>query len=268
MSLSSPWHDLIAGLRFYSRLPLPPLAGEDGAHAPPDLDRLAPMVPLVGAVLGGLAGLVLVPASWLWPPVIAAILCVAAAVVMTGAFHEDGLADTADSFGGYTIDKRLEIMRDSRIGTFGAAALGLALLLRVTVIAGLVDQAGAWATLLALMASGALSRTAALLLFVRLAPARPDGAGQAAGQPGSRAILRAEVLAAALATLVLPAAGLPAVFVAAIVAALIGLLAVRLARAHLGGHTGDVAGATQQVAEIAILLSLLALAPSGTGALP
>lgn len=260
MSLSSPWQDLIAGLRFYSRLPLPPLAGEDGAHAPPDLDRLAPMVPLVGAVLGGLAGLVLVPASWLWPPVTAAILCVAAAVVMTGAFHEDGLADTADSFGGYTLDKRLEIMRDSRIGTFGAAALGLALLLRVSAIAGLVALAGPWRTLLALMVAGALSRTAALLLFVQLPPARPDGAGQSAGRPGTRAMLKAEVLAAILAMAVLPIAGLPAAILVMAATAIIGLLAVRFARAHLGGHTGDVAGATQQVAEIAILLGLLALA--------
>ncbi|WP_439573602.1 adenosylcobinamide-GDP ribazoletransferase [Phreatobacter sp.] len=263
MNPSSALHTLIAGLRFYSRLPLPPVEDEADAHAPPDLDRLAPVVPLVGAVLGGLAGLVLVPATWLWPPVIAAILCVAAAIVMTGAFHEDGLADTADSFGGYTVEKRLEIMRDSRIGTFGASALGLGLLLRVALIAALVDQTGAWATMLALVAAGALSRTAALSLFVQLDPARPDGAAQAAGRPGSRAILRSQGLAAILAMLVLPAAGPQGVFAAVVVAAATALMAVRFARTHLGGHTGDVAGATQQVGEIAILLSLLALAPSG-----
>lgn len=268
MSLSRPWYDLIAGLRFYSRLPLPPLAGEPAAHGPPDLDRMAPVVPLVGAVLGGLAGLVLLPAAWLWPPAIAAILCVAAAVILTGAFHEDGLADTADSFGGYTLDKRLDIMRDSRIGTFGAAALGLALLLRVSAIAGLLSLAGAWRTALALMAAGALSRTAALLLFLQLAPARADGAAHAAGRPGPRSIVLAQVLAALLAILVVPVAGLTGLATAALAAALIGLLAVRFARTHLGGHTGDVAGATQQVAEIAILLGLLAVASRPTGALP
>lgn len=265
MIIASTWHDLIAGLRFYSRLPLPPAAGEDNPHAAPDLDRMAPVVPLVGALLGGLAGLVLVPAAWLWPPVIAAILCVTTAVVVTGAFHEDGLADTADSFGGYTVTKRLEIMRDSRIGTFGAAALALALLLRVSTVAALVDQAGVWAAVLALTAAGALSRTAALLLFARLAPARLDGAGHAAGRPGSRAMLRAEALAAVLALLVLPVAGFPAVLAVMVAAAMTGLLAVRFARAHLGGHSGDVAGATQQVGEIAILLTLLALVTARAG---
>jgi adenosylcobinamide-GDP ribazoletransferase len=90
----------------------------------------------------------------------------------------------------------------------------------------------------------------------------------AAGRPGRRSIARAQVLAALLAILVVPAAGLTGLATAALAAALIGLLAVRFARAHLGGHTGDVAGATQQVAEIAILLGLLAVASQPTGALP
>lgn len=262
MTINDPalWRETVQGLRFYSRLPIPPLPGEADPYGLPDLGRLARAVPLVGLVLGGLAGLVLIVGAALWPPPVAAILAVGAAIVMTGAFHEDGLADTADSFGAMTAERRLEIMKDSRIGTFGASALILGLGLRVTALAGLVGAVGAGRTALALAAAGAVSRTAALYLPVSLAPVRPDGAGRAAGVPTMETWTQACAIAAVLLLLAWPAGGFLGILAAAGVAAGLGHLAVRFAAAHVGGHTGDIAGATQQVVEIAVLLTLLAFA--------
>lgn len=219
-----------------------------------------PAVPLVGLVLGGLAGAVLIVAAGLWHPVIAAILCVAAAVIMTGAFHEDGLADTADSMGGWSVEQRLTIMTDSRIGTFGASALILGLGLRVAAIAGLVTAAGAGRAALALAAAGAISRTAALILAAHLAPARPDGAAHAAGVPTPEGFTRACLTAAGIGLLAWPAAGFGGVIVALLAAAGLAVAAERFAMRHVGGQTGDLAGATQQVVEIAVLLTLLIFA--------
>jgi adenosylcobinamide-GDP ribazoletransferase len=254
------WRDTIRALRFFSRLPMPRLPGEEDPHAAPDLARLMPAVPLVGLVLGGLAGVVLIVASALWPPAIAAILCVAAAVVMTGAFHEDGLADTADSLGGWSVEQRLTIMKDSRIGTFGASALIVGLGLRVAAVAGLLVAAGAGRTALALAAAGAISRTAALILAAHLPPARPDGAAHAAGVPTPDGFGRACLTAAGIALLAWPAAGLGGVFVVLLAAAGLAVAAERFAVHHVGGHTGDIAGATQQVVEIAVLLAVLMFA--------
>jgi adenosylcobinamide-GDP ribazoletransferase len=254
------WRDTIRALRFFSRLPLPTLPGEQDAHAPPDLARLMPAVPLAGLVLGGLTGAVLIIAAWLWPPMVAAIICVLAAVIMTGAFHEDGLADTADSIGGHTVEQRLAIMKDSRIGTFGASALILSLGLRVTAIAGLVAAVGAGRTALALAATGAISRTAALILAAHLPPARASGAGHAAGMPTMDGWGRACLTAAALALLAWPAAGIGGVMAAVAVAAGVAVWAQHFAQRHVGGHTGDLAGATQQAVEIAVLLTLLIFA--------
>ncbi len=254
------WRDTIRALRFFSRLPLPALPGENDPHAAPDLARLMPAVSLAGLVLGGLAGAVLIIAAGLWPPAVAAILCVAAAVIMTGAFHEDGLADTADSLGGRSVEQRLAIMKDSRIGTFGASALILGLGLRVAAIAGLLAAAGAGRTALALAAAGAISRTAALILAAHLPPARADGAAHAAGVPTPEGFGRACLTAAAIALLTWPVAGFGGVIVALLVAAGLAVAAERFAMRHVGGQTGDLAGATQQVVEIAVLMALLMFA--------
>lgn len=261
MSNPSLWRDTVAGLRFYSRLPLPPLKGEADPHGLPDFSRLARAVPMVGAVLGGLAGLVLVPAAWLWPPFIAALLAVGAAIWMTGAFHEDGLADTADGLGGgSTKERKLEIMKDSRIGTYGGAALIIGILLRVLAIAGLVQATGAGETALALVAAGAVSRTAALSLAVSLPPARSDGAAFAAGAPSLSTWRQARVMALVLGCLAIPAGGIAGLVVAGL--AVVGVVAfmTSTARDHVGGQTGDIAGATQQACEVAILLALLIFA--------
>lgn len=252
---------ILAGLRFYSRLPVPVSRWERDPHALPDFARVAPVLPVVGSLLAVL------PAVGLWVgqgagPVLAATLCVAVAVVTTGAFHEDGLADTADSFGAATPERRLEIMRDSRIGTFGAAALVLVLLARVLAIAQLVAGHDLWTVVAALLIIGGLSRTAPLVMLVALPPARQGGLSYAVGLPSRRHVLVAWVVGIVLATVLALSAALPGEWWGATLGTslAVGALAVPFARRHVGGHTGDVSGACQQVAEVGTLFLLAALA--------
>jgi len=257
-------HDWAACLRFYSRLPVPRLPGEGDPHAAPDFIRVPRMLPLAGLVLALPGALVLLAAWGLGlGPFLAATLAVATGALITGALHEDGLADVADGFGGGTTRERcLEIMRDSRIGAYGGVALVLALALRIGALATLLDRTGSVAAP-ALILAAILSRTAALVPMVTLAPARRDGAAAAVGRPGRPALTVAASLAGGLALLGallgLPWRGL----VAMILLAALGALAVTaLARRRIGGQTGDVIGACQQVAEIAALLGLVAVVPA------
>ena len=131
-------------MRFYSRLPVPALPWEQDAHALPNFPRLVRVIPLAGLLLGLVPAAAMIVALALdLGPWLSAMLAVAAMVLATGALHEDGLADVADSFGATTRDRRLEIMRDSRIGSFGAAALFLALALRIGALAEIVSRADA-----------------------------------------------------------------------------------------------------------------------------
>jgi adenosylcobinamide-GDP ribazoletransferase len=179
--------------------------------------------------------------------------------VATGALHEDGLADVADGFGGGTTrERRLEIMRDSRIGAYGGAALVLALALRIGALATLLDRTG-YAAATGLILAAALSRVAALAPMVLLPPARPGGLSASVGRPDRASLATALVLGAVLAVLAVPL-GLPLGGVALMIlcAGLAALALVRLARARIGGQTGDVIGACQQVSEIAALVALVA----------
>jgi adenosylcobinamide-GDP ribazoletransferase len=252
--------DLARCLRFYSRLPLPALPWEPDPHAPPDFPKLTRVVPLAGLVLGLLPALVLAAALLLdLGPFLAATLSVAAMTVMTGAFHEDGFADTADSFGGATREKRLAIMRDSLIGSFGASGLILAFALRIGALAGLASRAGLGGACAAILIAAALSRTAGLMPLVFLPPARPDGASHAVGQPTRDTFWLAAALAGVLTVALGTLAGLPPPGIGLMFAlsGLSGWALTRLAARHIGGQTGDIAGAAQQVAEIAALIGLL-----------
>ncbi|AWN46886.1 adenosylcobinamide-GDP ribazoletransferase [Methylobacterium terrae] len=264
---SGPWPplaDLAACLRFYSRLPVPALPGEADSHAAPDFRTVPRMLPLAGLVIG-LPGAVVLPAALTLGlgPFLAATLALAFATLVTGALHEDGLADVADGFGGGTTPaRRLEIMRDSRIGAYGAAALVLSYALRIGALATLADRIG-WRVAVAFLAVAALSRTAALWPLCRLSPARPDGAAHAVGRPTTKT--HATAWALCLAVLVLAGLlGLP--WLGLCLAGLLALLAAwtvsRMAARLVGGQTGDVIGASQQVAEIAALLALLIAIPA------
>jgi adenosylcobinamide-GDP ribazoletransferase len=231
----------------------------------PDFSRAARMVPIVGALLGLLGALILsLMANLGIAPLPAATIAIGFLVLITGAMHEDGLADLCDGFGGgANAERKLEIMKDSRLGAYGCAALVLSLLMRVGTLAGLVatDLRLACAVLIA---AGAVSRTAGLLPLVLLSPARAFGAGFAAARPRLQALPVAAALALICACLpLLTGASLTRVICACIAAALAAYGVTTLARRQIGGQTGDVAGAAQQSAEIAMLLVFSAGATVG-----
>jgi adenosylcobinamide-GDP ribazoletransferase len=252
--------DLAHCVRFYSRLPVPALPWEQNAHALPSFPRLVRVIPFAGLLIG------LVPAAVLGcallldlGPWLAAILSVGAMVLATGALHEDGLADLADSFGGSTREKRLEIMRDSRIGSFGASALFLALAFRIGALATLASRVDGGAVTAVVLLVASLSRTAGLMPLVFLSPARRDGMSQAVGQPARETFWLAAGIAGGIAVVLGALAGLPPIGVALtlVLSGLSGVALTGFASRHLGGQTGDIAGAAQQVAEIAALIGLL-----------
>lgn len=254
--------DLLNMLRFFSRLPIPVFAFEPEPHGRPAFSRAAPLVPLAGALLHAIGALILLIALWLrLSPAIAALLAIAALTLSTGAFHEDGLADSADGIGGgRTREAKLLIMRDSRIGTFGAAALFFALTLRAALLLSLVTISDIFIAALALIASGALTRVAALWLAVSLSPAQSDGAAFAAGAPHRGSFFAALAIAGLISgALIVPSIGFTG-FVAGITAcAVIAWGSAKMADHYLGGQTGDVAGACQQLSEIAFLTALNAV---------
>ncbi len=257
--MASAFADLLICLRFFSRLPLPAtrreaeLGGGGLAHA-------AAMVPLAGALIGTLPALVLAAGHLAGlPAVTAGLLALTALLVATGALHEDGLADCADGFGGGRgRERKLAIMGDSRIGTYGACALALSLALRATSLAILTGHGLADAAAILIAAAG-VSRTLCLLPLVLLPSARGDGLGAMVGVIGGGRFGAACALALLPAGLPLAAgATLPHVLTAVGAACVAALCAVALARREIGGHTGDVAGATQQVSEVAMLVAFTA----------
>lgn len=242
----------IAGLalQFLTRLPVP----DPGWSA----DRMAATprwYPAVGAMIGGAAGVVFWGAGLFWPPVIAAILATVAGVLITGGMHEDGLADTADGLGGgSTRERALEIMRDSRIGAYGALALILILLAKIGALAAMPAVA-----LWVLIAAHSMSRFSTVWAMVRLEYARTDGAARpVAGGigPGGIAFAAATTIGALVPLwIVLGASGV----LAAVVGCMIGHVVMRWwFQRRLGGYTGDTLGAVQQASEIGVYLGVLA----------
>ena len=179
MGFALAGRDIADALRFFTRLPV----GEPKLGASLDIDRIAWAAPVAGVAVGLIGVLALALATLLGlPSLLRAGLATAALVVATGALHEDGLADVADGFGGgATRARKLEIMRDSRVGAYGAIAIALALILRVGALAAALDG-GFWRASLSLMLVAALSRAAALTPLALLPPARAEGAGAAAGR--------------------------------------------------------------------------------------
>ncbi len=236
---SARWSELVAAATLLTRLPV----GRLTATYPAPADCVW-AYPLIGALIGMLGAAVIATAFLMGlPQPLAALWALAATSLLTGALHEDGLADTADGFGGgRTRDRKLAIMRDSRIGSFGALALLFSLLLRATALALVTHPVRALPVILA------LSRGAALIPMLLLTPARTDGLGHAVHAPHRRPIISGLVFAIA-AALLAPAAGLAALMA--------GLIMVRLAARHIGGYTGDVLGATVQLAECLALSAML-----------
>ncbi len=244
--------DAIVALRFFTRIPLISLPGEQDQPDPSALARALGMAPLIGIGIGVLGGVVIetVSANAL-AGIPAALLALLMVTILTGGLHEDGLADTADGLGaGQDRAKALLIMRDSRIGTFGVLALIFSLSLRASALAVMpAHEAG-----MAFIAAAALSRALPAGIVAALTPARDEGLGSAVGAGAETAPGRS-IMAAVIA---LVGAVIAIGFVAAVwsfLAALcVGIFVSVLARHRLGGYTGDVLGAAQQLGEITVLL--------------
>ncbi len=244
------FQDLVAAFMLLTRLPV----GRFGS-ASSDLARTVWAYPVVGSAVGLFGGFV----YWMLhrfgvPGWLAASWTFAALLTATGAFHEDGLADTADGFGGgRTRERKLDIMRDSRIGSFGAAALFLSLLIRVGALAALDRPL---AVLIALVLAAMAGRAGMIVPLLILRPARTDGMASGMGYvPQWSAVLGFGLVGLALMFL-LPVTGAILVAIAALGASVAVAL---LARAQIGGHTGDVLGAAEVVVECVTLTALAAI---------
>jgi adenosylcobinamide-GDP ribazoletransferase len=251
--------DFKASTAFLTRLPADWLA-LDGAR--PDVRRAARVFPLVGALVGAVGGLTLVIATWLHiPMLVTAALAVMAMMIFTGGLHEDGLADTIDGFGGgATPERKLEIMDDSRIGTFGVSAVVFSILLRVGLLASLLPH-GAFRTGIVLVAAEAVSRAAMVRFWQELPAARLTGLAHETGPPDQQASVTALVIGAVLAiVLVWPAMGFASAMLGILLAALATYIFARLSHREIGGRTGDTLGACQQVAAVAFLIGVAAAA--------
>lgn len=242
-----------AALRFFTRLPVPAWVG----HSEAQLNHAARYFPLVGLIVGALgAGVTLAALPW-WPPVIAVLFGMVATLLITGAFHEDGLADSIDGFGGgWTRADVLRIMKDSRIGSFGAIGIGLALLLKFVALIELLAVLPAPTFAVLLIAAHGVSRFASTTLIHALDYARDDDTAKS--KPLATRLSRGELWVAAAFGL-LPCLWLPApqIILALVLVALVTVLAARYFVRRIGGYTGDCLGATQQLSEIAFYLGLL-----------
>ncbi|MGZ9811746.1 adenosylcobinamide-GDP ribazoletransferase [Pseudoroseicyclus sp. H15] len=239
--------DIAAAIGLLTRLPLgqSPVAAERGARA-------AWAFPVAGLVVGALAGLAGALALWLGlTPGLAAAAVLAAQALLTGALHEDGLADAADGlWGGWDRAARLAIMKDSRTGAYGVIALVLSYLARFAALEALIGAGALWPALLAVPA---FARGVMAWIMAVMPPAREGGLSRSVGRPG-----RAGWLALGLGTLwvlvLLGWAGLPVVLAGFAAAAALALVA----RAKIGGQTGDILGAACVLAEIGGLAALVA----------
>jgi adenosylcobinamide-GDP ribazoletransferase len=237
--------DLLSAFALLTRLPLPNHQGTGAASAW--------AWPLVGAVLGSFGAMLASAALWLGvTPGVTAALVLALGALLTGGLHEDGLSDTADGlYGGWTRERRLEIMKDSRVGSYGVLALVLVTLARWAGLTALLVFGGHWA---ALVATGALSRAPMALVMALLPNARGEGFSHATGRPSQPTALVALGLGLALSALLVGWAALPMLVAALGVGVLLSISALR----RIGGQTGDILGATQQLAETACLAVLSA----------
>jgi adenosylcobinamide-GDP ribazoletransferase len=241
--------DLRTAVAFLTRLPMP---HPEGAM-PANFVRARRMFPLVGAAIGGAVGLFCLGMRMIGlPDLAAAALVLGASAILTGALHEDGLADVADGFGGGRDPAaKLEIMRDSRLGTYGALILMVSFVAKLSALAALPDAV----VVQSLIVAHALARGVLPMMAARLPYARKDGLAASAGRPDFATAGIAGVFALVIALLSLPwleALG------AALVAAACAIGMALLAQRQIGGQTGDVLGGAEQLGETGVLLLLAA----------
>ncbi|HEY4541428.1 MAG TPA: adenosylcobinamide-GDP ribazoletransferase [Noviherbaspirillum sp.] len=240
--------------QFFTRLPIPAWVGFEAAW----LQHASRYFPAVGLLVGSAAAGVYLLAALLLPHTVAILLSVAASIYLTGAFHEDGFADTCDGMGGGSTRERvLEIMSDSRIGAYGAIGIGLLLATKVAALAALPGPV----VIAALLLAHPLSRLCATALIWRLDYAKGHGKAKPLAQrmQGSEFLIALLTVVVVAAVLLMIGALQPAALAAGCGAAV--LMSAWLARKfvrRIGGYTGDCLGAVQQVSEVACYLALLA----------
>lgn len=241
--------DFKTAIAFLTRLPMPHPEGS----MPQNFVRAHRMFPVVGALIGAAVGLVCLSLRLLGVPDLAsAALALGAGAILTGALHEDGLADVADGFGGGR-DRaaKLEIMRDSRLGTYGALILLVSFAAKLSALAAIPDRQ----VVPGLIAAHALARCILPLMSLNMPYARNDGLARNAGQPDAQTALVAAGIAMMLALVSLSWSN---ALLSALAAGLSGLGIAWLAQRQIGGQTGDVLGGAEQVGETAILVLLAA----------
>lgn len=243
-----PVAGLLGAIQFLTRVPL-------RLPAAVPHDRVLPWFPALGALIGAAVGGVAVGLGELVPPLLAATLAVLVGLVLTGAFHEDGLADIADAFGGgWTAEQRLAILKDSRHGTYGVTALVSSVVVRVVAAGSIPGQRWLFA---GFVAAHTLGRAGALAVAALAPPAVDSGLGADAGR-ALRPLPAGLAMVSALVVTVAVAAWWAAVLVAVTAA---GSLAVTvLALRKIGGIAGDVLGAVEQVVECLVLVAACAIA--------
>ena len=247
MTIRAEAEYFFAALRFFTRLPVPAWVG----HSQAQLDHAARYFPLVGIIVGFIGALATYLAAWVLPLSLAVTLGMAATILATGAFHEDGFADACDGFGGgWEKAQILSIMKDSRIGSYGAIGILLMLLAKWNALMEFDELY----ILPALIAAHAVSRFASVSLICTLDYVRDEGKAK----PLANRMAWHELLLAGVFAL-LPCALLPLqdVGVALLAVVIVTWLAARYFFKHIGGYTGDCLGAVQQVAELAFYFGLL-----------
>jgi adenosylcobinamide-GDP ribazoletransferase len=243
-------------LQFFTRLPIPRWVGFEADW----LHHASRYLPAVGIVVGVVAAAAYQLAGWLWPHAIAVLISTVAGIYLTGAFHEDGFADTCDGLGGGVAPHRvLEIMQDSRIGAYGAIGIGLMLAVKCVTLFSLSPQM----VVAALLLAHPLSRLAAVALIWQLNYVKAEGKAK----PLAQLMSTVEFLIAV--TTVLPVAialhftgwlSWPAMLAGVVAVAIAAAWLARKFVRRIGGYTGDCLGAVQQVAETAFYLAVLAMA--------
>jgi len=241
-------------LQFFTRLPIPGWIGFEPAW----LQQAARYFPAVGIVVGVATAAVYGVSAYFWPPAVAVLLSTIAGIYLTGAFHEDGFADVCDGFGGgYTAARILEIMKDSRVGAYGAIGIALLLGLKCTVLASL----SFWPVIAALMVAHPASRLMAAAVIWRLSYVKTEGKAKPLAEHMSTTEFAIAAVCAALPLLVVGLFGWvrwTAIAAGMVLSAAATLWLVRFFVRRIGGYTGDCLGAVQQVAEVTFYLGMLA----------
>lgn len=247
-------------VQFFTRIPVPAWVG----HSAQQLDQSARYFPLVGVLVGALSAVVLWLGAQVLPLSLAVGLSMVASIYITGAFHEDGLSDFADGMGGgYTLEKTLAIMKDSRVGAYGVIALVLVLLLKYQALLTLGDLHALPLLAAALVAAHSVSRLLATSLMLTQRYIREDDSARA--KPAAQQISPVSFAIAtftgivALGILYTVGADSSAIFAAIAAALLMRIYLAWRLQQRLGGYTGDCLGAVQQLSELAFYLGLLAV---------